>query len=156
MIWNGIAAVHVERAGRIEHELLVGLNAHYRRRCRCRCRVPALGWTIQREAQRRRSRLRSSTNRARSPKASRRVGSSRPKTRLLRFGIKVIPLYKKGDRYDLANFRPISINIVPGKLCEKCVSSQLSAYLSARIMYSVTTYTDFELTVPQKPRWLVL
>ena len=41
----------------------------------------------------------------------------------------VVPLYKKGDRCDPANFRPISINSVLGKLCEKCVCAQLSSYL---------------------------
>ena len=41
----------------------------------------------------------------------------------------VVPLYKKGDQCDPANFRPISINSVPGKLCEKCICSQLSVYL---------------------------
>lgn len=41
----------------------------------------------------------------------------------------VVPLFKKGDRGDPGNFRPISINSVPGKLCEKCVCNQLSSYL---------------------------
>ena len=41
----------------------------------------------------------------------------------------VVPLHKKGDRCDPANYRPISINSVPGKLCEKCISVQLSSYL---------------------------
>ena len=46
--------------------------------------LPALGRTIRGVVQRRPSLLRSSTSRARSPKASRRVGSSRPKIRLLK------------------------------------------------------------------------
>ena len=41
----------------------------------------------------------------------------------------VVPLFKKGDREDPGNFRPLSINSVPGKLCEKCVCDQLSSYL---------------------------
>ena len=41
----------------------------------------------------------------------------------------VVPLHKKGDRGDPGNFRPLSINSVPGKLCEKCVCNQLSPYL---------------------------
>ena len=42
---------------------------------------------------------------------------------------RVVPLFKKGDRCDPANFRTISISSVPGKLGEKCVSVQLSSYL---------------------------
>ena len=41
----------------------------------------------------------------------------------------VVPLFKKGDRCDPGNFRPLSINSVPGKLCEKCVCNQISPYL---------------------------
>ena len=41
----------------------------------------------------------------------------------------VIPLYKKGDRSDPGNFRPISILSVVSKLCEKVVCLQLSSYL---------------------------
>ena len=41
----------------------------------------------------------------------------------------VVPLFKKGDRGDPGNFRPLSINSVPGKLCEKCVCNQLTPYL---------------------------
>ena len=41
----------------------------------------------------------------------------------------VVPLFKKGDQREPGNFRPLSINSVPGKLCEKCVCNQLSPYL---------------------------
>ena len=41
----------------------------------------------------------------------------------------VVPLHNKGGRCDPGNYRPLSINSVPGKLCEKCVSNQLSSYL---------------------------
>ena len=41
----------------------------------------------------------------------------------------VLPLFKKGDRDDPGNYRPISILSVVGKLCEKLVNSQLSSYL---------------------------
>ena len=41
----------------------------------------------------------------------------------------VVPVYKKGDPCDPGNFRPLSINSVLGKLCEKCVCNQLSPYL---------------------------
>ena len=43
----------------------------------------------------------------------------------------VIPLFKKGNRDDPANYRPISILSVVGKLCEKVVSLQLSEYLQS-------------------------
>ena len=42
----------------------------------------------------------------------------------------VIPLYKKGDRGDPNNYRPISILPVVAKLCERIVCSQLTEYLS--------------------------
>ena len=41
----------------------------------------------------------------------------------------VIPLYKKGDRLDPSNYRPISIIPVVAKLCERVVCSQLMTYL---------------------------
>ena len=41
----------------------------------------------------------------------------------------VIPLYKKGDRHDPGNYRPISIIPVVAKLCERVVCSQLMTYL---------------------------
>ena len=40
-----------------------------------------------------------------------------------------MPLFKKGDRADPANFRPVSILSSVGKICEKLVSLQLSSYL---------------------------
>ena len=50
----------------------------------------------------------------------------------------VVPVYKKGDRTDPGNFRPLSINIVPGKLCEKCVCNQLAPYLDQNHVPIVT------------------
>ena len=38
MIWNGAAAVHAVRVGRIERKFLMWLNAH------CRCRSPSLSY----------------------------------------------------------------------------------------------------------------
>ena len=63
----------------------------------------------------------------------------------------VIPLYKKGDRHDLVNFGPISINSVPGKLCES-VSVLSYLHILTKTMYCVITNTDFELTIPRKLR----
>ena len=42
----------------------------------------------------------------------------------------VIPLYKKGDRGDRNNYRPISILPVVAKLCECIVCTQLTEYLT--------------------------
>lgn len=41
---------------------------------------------------------------------------------------KVIPVYKKGDRTDLANYRPISLVPVLGKVIEHVVCNQVSNY----------------------------
>lgn len=49
----------------------------------------------------------------------------------------VIPLFKRGDRDDPANYRPISILSVVGKLCEKVVCSQLSMYLQSNHVLSL-------------------
>ena len=47
----------------------------------------------------------------------------------------VVPLFKKGDRSDPVNFRPISINSVPGKLCEN-VSAINFRHTSTKTMYT--------------------
>ena len=39
---------------------------------------------------------------------------------------KIIPLYKKGDKTDGENFRPVSNIIFVSQICEKCVHEQLS------------------------------
>ena len=41
----------------------------------------------------------------------------------------MIPLQKDGNKEDVNNLRPISLLPLPGKLLEKLVHSQLSAYL---------------------------
>ena len=42
----------------------------------------------------------------------------------------VVPLFKKGDRSDPNNYRPISVLPVVSKLCERVVCTQLMTYLS--------------------------
>ena len=42
----------------------------------------------------------------------------------------IVPLHKKGPRYDPNNYRPISVLPVVSKLCERVVCTQLMAYLS--------------------------
>jgi hypothetical protein len=41
----------------------------------------------------------------------------------------VNPLYKKGDRYDIQNYRPISITSVFAKLLEKLLFNRLIPFL---------------------------
>ena len=52
----------------------------------------------------------------------------------------VIPLYKKGDRYDPSNYRPISIIPVVAKLCERVVCSQLMSYLDCHSLICPQQY----------------
>ena len=39
------------------------------------------------------------------------------------------PVYKKGDRKLLKNYRPVSLLSVPGMVLEKCIGIQMEAYL---------------------------
>ena len=49
---------------------------------------------------------------------------------------KVIPLFKKGDRSDPGNYRPVSILSVVSKVLEKVVHEQLYRYaVDAKLLY---------------------
>ena len=43
----------------------------------------------------------------------------------------VTPIYKRGDKSDLGNFRPISVVPVVAKLLEKLIANQLRSYLES-------------------------
>ena len=45
---------------------------------------------------------------------------------------KVVPLFKKGNRSDVGNYRPVSILPVLSKILEKVVHSQLECYLNSQ------------------------
>jgi len=48
---------------------------------------------------------------------------------------KVVPLYKKGDRKDKANYRPVSLLPVASKVLESVVGKQLSRYFESRGLF---------------------
>ena len=52
----------------------------------------------------------------------------------------VTPLYKKGDRSDPSNYRPISIIPVVAKLCERVICTQLMAYLTSHCILCPQQY----------------
>ena len=41
----------------------------------------------------------------------------------------VIPIYKKGMREDPGNYRPVSLNLVPGKIMEKIILGIIERHL---------------------------
>ena len=50
---------------------------------------------------------------------------------------RVIPLFKKGDRDDLNNYRPISVISVVAKVLERIVYDQLSSYAQDPLKTSI-------------------
>ena len=52
----------------------------------------------------------------------------------------VTPLYKKGDRSDPSNYRPISIIPVVAKLCERVICTQLMTYLTSHCILCPQQY----------------
>ena len=42
---------------------------------------------------------------------------------------RVVPLYKKGNKSEVGNFRPVSILSIVSNILERAVYSQLKAYL---------------------------
>ena len=62
---------------------------------------------------------------------------------------KVFPLYKKGDRTDAQNYRPISVLPVVSKICERVVNDKLYRYLNSNGLLTKTSL-DF---VPFTLQW---
>ena len=52
----------------------------------------------------------------------------------------ITPLYKKGDRSDPSNYRPISIIPVVAKLCERVICTQLMVYLTSHCILCPQQY----------------
>lgn len=48
----------------------------------------------------------------------------------------VIPLFKKGDRRKLENYRPISLLPIYAKIFEKCIKTRLVCFLNKHNFYS--------------------
>ena len=48
----------------------------------------------------------------------------------------VIPVFKKGDKLDVSNYRPIALLPFIGKIFEKCISVRLLNYIN---MYDIIT-----------------
>ena len=48
----------------------------------------------------------------------------------------VTPIFKKGQRYDPLNYRPISVTSVPGKCMERLVCNYLTSYLEDNLLLS--------------------
>ena len=40
----------------------------------------------------------------------------------------IIPCYKKGEKYLVKNYRPVSLLSIPGKIFEKCLYDSLYSY----------------------------
>ena len=59
----------------------------------------------------------------------------------------VIPIPKKGDRSDVSNYRPISLLPLPGKIQEKLIHSQLSAFLEDKNLLSNSQIWFLESTL---------
>ena len=49
---------------------------------------------------------------------------------------KVIPLFKQGERFDLNNYRPISVTSIIAKVFERIVYNQLYGYLTTNNLIS--------------------
>ena len=50
---------------------------------------------------------------------------------------KVFPLYKKDDRTDAQNYRPISVLPAISKICERVVYDQLYGYLNSNGLLTI-------------------
>ena len=56
---------------------------------------------------------------------------------------KVFPLYKKDDRTDAQNYRPISVLPAISKICERVVYDQLYGYLNSNGLLTKKNSLDF-------------
>ena len=52
----------------------------------------------------------------------------------------ILPLYKKGERYYMENYRPISLLITVSKLFEKCVYSRIYRFLDKHNIFYEKQY----------------
>lgn len=65
---------------------------------------------------------------------------------------KVIPVFNKGDRTSIGNYRPIYILSSYSKIIEKCIETRLSKYLTFNLWYFIHSTIWFLLRLFNRPR----
>lgn len=48
----------------------------------------------------------------------------------------VVPIYKKGDKEEISNYRPISLLPILSKVVEKCISRRITHYFESNVLFS--------------------
>ena len=49
----------------------------------------------------------------------------------------VKPMFKGGDRHDLANYRPISLTSVAGKVMERLVRNEIERHFKKKVLWTI-------------------
>lgn len=48
----------------------------------------------------------------------------------------VVPIFKKGDREDVSNYRPVSLLPIPWKVVERCIDVKMTEYFEGNGLFS--------------------
>jgi hypothetical protein len=62
---------------------------------------------------------------------------------------RVVPVYKKGDKSDVSNYRPISLLPVVSKILERCILNKLQPKLQHNLYYLQHGFTSGKSTITQ-------